>query len=108
MAVYYNTTNILNLPKVETINNNDYLLVQDANDNTKTSLLLFENFIIGLENTTFENTIKTHTDDIATLNTKIIKFAEQYNKLVSTLSENASSSKLKEDIQECAINFDQI
>lgn len=72
---YYNTQNVLNLPKVETINATDYLIVQDANNNTQTSLLQFKNFVIGLDNVVFGETITTHTNDIFDLNIKTDKLS---------------------------------
>lgn len=72
---YYNTQNVLNLPKVETINATDYLIVQDANNNTQTSLLQFQNFVIGLDNVTFGETLTTHTNDIFDLNIKTDKLS---------------------------------
>ena len=49
------------LPQVTEINNNDLLLVQTTN---ATNTLKFENFVIGLENTTFAPAISTNTTDI--------------------------------------------
>ncbi len=52
---------IKQLPQVTEINTGDLLLVQTPN---ATNTLLFENFIIGLDNTTFSSTISGHTTDI--------------------------------------------
>ena len=78
---YYNTQNVLNLPKVETINATDYLIVQDANNNTQTSLLQFKNFVIGLDNVVFGETITTHTNDIFDLNIKTDKLSSSLSSM---------------------------
>ena len=52
---------IKQLPQVTEINTGDLILVQTPN---ATNTLLFENFIIGLDNTTFSSTISGHTTDI--------------------------------------------
>jgi len=55
---------IKQLPQITEINNDDLLLVQTPN---ATNTLLFSNFVIGLENTTFSSTITQNTTDINTL-----------------------------------------
>lgn len=55
---------IKQLPQITEINNGDLILVQTPNS---TNTLLFENFVIGLENTTFASTFNKHTTDIETL-----------------------------------------
>ena len=82
---YYNEQNILNLPKIESINSSDYLIVQNANENTVTSLLPFKNFIIGLENTTFASTIQQQTNDINTLNMKIDELSSFVHTNISSI-----------------------
>ncbi len=52
---------IKQLPQVTEINNNDLLLVQTTN---ATNTLKFENFVVGLENTTFATTISANATDI--------------------------------------------
>jgi hypothetical protein len=59
---------IKQLPQVTEINTGDLLLVQTPN---ATNTLLFENFIIGLDNTTFSSTISGHTTDINSLSSTI-------------------------------------
>jgi len=55
---------IKQLPQVTEINTGDLLLVQTPN---ATNTLLFENFIIGLNNTTFSSTISGQRTDIDSL-----------------------------------------
>lgn len=55
---------IKQLPQITEINNDDLLLVQTPN---ATNTLLFSNFVIGLDNTTFSSTITQNSTDINTL-----------------------------------------
>lgn len=59
---------IKQLPQVTEINNNDLLLVQTTN---ATNTLKFENFVIGLENTTFAPTISANTTAIDSISSII-------------------------------------
>jgi hypothetical protein len=59
---------IKQLPQVTEINNNDLLLVQTTN---ATNTLKFENFVIGLENTTFAPTISANATDIDSISSII-------------------------------------
>ena len=52
------------LPITSQIVNGDFLISQSSNT---TSRLNFENFVIGLDNTTFKDTIETHGVDIVAL-----------------------------------------
>lgn len=58
---------IKQLPQITEINNDDLLLVQTPN---ATNTLLFSNFVIGLDNTTFSSTITQNSTDIETLSTE--------------------------------------
>lgn len=55
---------IKQLPQVTEIDNNDLLIVQTPNS---TNSLLFSNFVIGLDNTTFSSTITQNSTDIDAL-----------------------------------------
>ena len=57
---------IKQLPLIDEINTGDLLVVQTPN---ATSTLDFDNFVIGLENTSFSPTISAHTADINALST---------------------------------------
>ncbi len=59
---------IKQLPQITEINNGDLILVQTPNS---TNTLLFENFVIGLENTTFASTVNQNTSNIETLSTDV-------------------------------------
>ena len=55
---------ISQLPVVNSINKGDFLIVQTPN---ATNRLDFENFVVGLDNTSFSSTIEQHTTDISAL-----------------------------------------
>ena len=55
---------ISQLPVVNSINKGDFLIVQTPN---ATNRLDFENFVVGLDNTSFSSTIEQHTTDISGL-----------------------------------------
>ena len=57
---------IKQLPLIDEINTGDLLVIQTPN---ATSTLDFDNFVIGLENTSFSPTISAHTADINALST---------------------------------------
>ena len=59
---------IKQLPQVTEINNNDLLLVQTTN---ATNTLKFENFVVGLENTTFAPTISANATNIDSISSII-------------------------------------
>ena len=59
---------IKQLPQITEINDNDLILVQTTN---ATNTLKFENFIVGLENTTFATTISANTTDIDSISSII-------------------------------------
>lgn len=59
---------IKQLPQVTEINNDDLLLVQTTN---ATNTLKFENFVVGLENTTFAPTISANATDIDSISSII-------------------------------------
>ena len=59
---------IKQLPQVTEINTGDLILVQTPN---ATNTLLFENFIIGLDNTTFSSAISSQRTDIDSLSSTI-------------------------------------
>lgn len=59
---------IKQLPQITEINEGDLILVQTPN---ATNTLLFENFIIGLDNTTFGTTVTQNSTDIGVLSSNI-------------------------------------
>ena len=83
---------IKQLPQITEINNDDLLLVQTPN---ATNTLLFSNFVIGLDNTTFSSTITQNSTDIQTLSTTIDGLSSDIDSLsgifrsdIDTLSTN--------------------
>ena len=59
---------IKQLPQVNEINSDDLLLIQTP---TASNTLEFKDLIIGLENTTFANTISTFNTEIEALSSKV-------------------------------------
>ena len=78
---------IKQLPQITEINNDDLILVQTENS---TNTLKFSNFIVGLENTTFETTINNNRTDVNTLSTSSSNNRTDVNTL-STLTTSISS-----------------
>ena len=56
------------LPVTNQITDGDFLIVQTPN---ATNRLDFSDFVIGLDNTTFKNTIETNTTDIEALSSTL-------------------------------------
>lgn len=91
-TTYYNEDNVLNLPRVNVINDDDYLIVQNDNNNTQTSIIQFKNFVIGLKNTTFEATIENLENRVALLEQKMELVKDDYNGSLSSLQNAALNS----------------
>lgn len=89
---FYNKTNILNLPKVGTINDDDYLIVQNDNNDTQTSLLQFKNFIIDLKNTTFEANIENLENNVSLLTNRFNYVVDCYNQSLNVLLDSPLNS----------------
>lgn len=108
---YYNKVNVLNLPRVNVINDNDYLIVQNDNDNTQTSLLQFKNFVVDLKNTTFASAIENMENNAYLINNRINYIADRYNTLINVLTSESSpftSEEFKNSIANCIINLSSI
>jgi len=56
------------LPATNQIADGDFLIVQTPN---ATNRLNFSDFVVGLDNTTFKNTIETNTTDIDALSSNV-------------------------------------
>jgi|TARA_R110000787_G_scaffold86030_1_gene183094 hypothetical protein len=76
---------IKQLPQVTEINTGDLLLVQTPN---ATNTLLFENFIIGLNNTTFSSTISGQRTDIDSLSSSTTGQRTDIDSLSSSIFSN--------------------
>ena len=74
---------IKQLPQVTEINNDDLILVQTPN---ATNTLLFSNFVIGLDNTTFGSTITQNSTDIETLSSTLTTDINTLSTNLDTLS----------------------
>ncbi len=106
---YYNKFNVLNLPRVNVINDNDYLIVQNDNNETQTSLLQFKNFVVDLKNTTFASNIENLENNMYLANNRIKFIANQYNTLIGYLSSYEQFDDImKNNIQSCEINLNSI
>ena len=70
------------LPVTNQITDGDFLIVQTPN---ATNRLDFSDFVIGLDNTTFKNTIETNTTDIEALSADIETNTTDIETLSSTL-----------------------
>ena len=85
---------IKQLPQITEINNDDSLLVQTPN---ATNTLLFSNFVIGLDNTTFSSTITQNSTDIETLSTELNTLSSTFTTDINTLSSDVQT--LSSDLQ---------
>ena len=59
---------IKQLPTANSIEDGNFIIIQTENSTNK---LDFKDFVVGLENTTFQNTIETNTTDIESLSSNI-------------------------------------
>lgn len=64
---------IKQLSQITEINNDDLLLVQTPN---ATNTLLFSNFVVGLNNTTFGSTITKNSTDIVSLSSNVPAYSQ--------------------------------
>lgn len=106
---YYNKVNVLNLPRVSVINDNDYLIVQNDNNETQTSLIQFKNFVIDLKNTTFATTVEDLENNMYLVINRINYIADQYNKAINVLRQDTSLiDNTKRNLEECTIDLNSI
>ena len=77
---------IKQLPKVNEINSNDLLLIQTP---TASNTLEFKDLIIGLENTTFANTISTFNTEIEAISANVIALS---GRIATNTTEIATNS----------------
>jgi len=69
MAIKKDDINILDLPVVENVAAGDYLVVETPDG---TSIIDYENFIIGPENTTLSVTVSAISNDVAVINENLL------------------------------------
>ena len=86
---------IKQLPVITEINNDDLILVQTSNS---TNTLKFENFVVGLENTTFSPTICANTTSIdyisSVIDTTFFDVGDAIRDGPDLLTNNTSSTTL--------------
>jgi len=105
----YNKTNILNLPKVNTINDDDYLIVQNDNIDTQTSLLQFKNFVIDLKNTTFATAVGNLENNVALINNRISYIVDCYNQAINALKvDNGLAASTRQSLSASIIDLTSI
>lgn len=69
MAIKKDDINILDLPVVENVAAGDYLVLETPDG---TSIIDYENFVIGPENTTLSVTVSAISNDVATINENLL------------------------------------
>jgi len=84
--------NVRELPEVFSVAAGDLLLIETENG---TNILDFENFVIGVDNTTFGSTLSTNTTDIAALSSSFDTLSSSVNTSIETLSSSVITSNTK-------------
>tara|TARA_R110001606_G_scaffold339615_1_gene487715 strand:+ start:395 stop:973 length:579 start_codon:yes stop_codon:yes gene_type:complete len=84
--------NVRELPEVFSVAAGDLLLIETENG---TNILDFENFVIGIDNTTFGSTLSTNTTDIASLSSSFDTLSSSVNTSIETLSSSVITSNTK-------------
>jgi len=100
------TTSINSLPTVDEITSGDFLIVEKP---TQTGKINFDNFIIGLDNTTFRNTIENNTTNINSLSTDVIALSSNLSGVPAALGYTVFNSNnittLSADIRSLSATF---
>jgi len=84
--------NVRELPEVFSVAAGDLLIIETENG---TNILDFENFVIGVDNTTFGSTLSTNTTDIAALSSSFDTLSSSVNTSIETLSSSVITSNTK-------------
>lgn len=84
--------NVRELPEVFSVAAGDLLLVETENG---TNILDFENFVIGVDNTTFGSTLSSNTTDIATLSSSFNTLSSSVDSSIAALSSSVITSNTK-------------
>jgi hypothetical protein len=84
--------NVKELPEVFSLTAGDLLLIETENG---TNILDFENFIIGVDNTTLGSTLSTNTTNIAALSSSFDTLSSTLNTSIETLSSSVITSNTK-------------
>ena len=80
---------ISQLPVVNSVNKGDFLIIQTPN---ATNRLDFENFVVGLDNTSFSSTIEQHTTDILALSARVPSTNPSISQVILTEREDITGS----------------
>ena len=84
--------NVRELPEVFSVAAGDLLLIVTENG---TNILDFENFVIGVDNTTFGSTLSSNTTDIATLSSSFNTLSSSVDSSIAALSSSVITSNTK-------------
>ncbi len=84
--------NVRELPEIFSVADGDLLIIETENG---TNILDFENFVIGIDNTTFGSTLSTNTTDIAILSSSFDTLSSSVNTSINTLSSSFITSNTK-------------
>jgi len=84
--------NVRELPEIFSVADGDLLIIETENG---TNILDFENFVIGIDNTTFGSTLSTNTTDIAALSSNFKTLDSSVNTSIETLSSSVITSNTK-------------
>jgi len=84
--------NVRELPEVFSVAAGDLLLIETENG---TNILDFENFVIGVDNTTFGSTLSSNTTDIATLSSSFNTLSSSVDSSIAALSSSVITSNTK-------------
>ena len=84
--------NVRELPEIFSVADGDLLIIETENG---TNILDFENFVIGIDNTTFGSTLSTNTTDIAALSSSFDTLSSTLNNSVDALSSSVITSNTK-------------
>ena len=80
------------LPETNQVVNGDFIILQTPN---ATNRLNFSNFVVGLENTTFGNTIELHTTEIQALSAEIENIPGEQNLAPLSAAINTNTTNIE-------------
>lgn len=84
--------NVKELPEIFSVTAGDLLLIETENG---TNILDFENFILGVDNTTFGGTLSTNTTNIASLSTDFDTLSSSLTTSVKEISSSVLTTNTK-------------
>jgi len=95
-------TNIADLDEIDEIQDGEYLIVETPDG---TRIINFQNFLIPIENTTFEQTIEDIQTDISSLSSDYVETKSGYLTVGYTLSGGLSGVQFTGNAYELPINW---